>query len=481
MCRRLLTSLLVPLVLLGGLASADGADPSKVAQARKAWRYKASGKDGWFQNETGKRWTETTTDGAQLQFEEMARTAKYVELFDGSRTMWLRLYSDHAEWRQGKKSEWHRLYGGRWVQVGDLPKPAKRDYRIRLAYFVPTDRTATPDYAQKIRVLMHIVSEVYRQDFEARKIRSKGLRFETRDGQPVVHLIHGAQGAAFYNNAPKYDPHNQWKHIIPEIPASVGVPSKNLIIVFAETYDSGPAPFEWPGGVALGGRFSTEGGVGLFSAWILRPEFCATTVEQQKKWLFDTTPIKGRTALGHGRLNSPRFQFIQDGFGAVAHELGHALGLPHDRRQDHLYIMGNGFRNLRWNFTAKPDPQRRARFSDDNARILYTSRYLASDLVLSDRLAPTVQLRLAGPLTAGSTTVKVSVTASDNQGLRAILFFSPAQDSTVGGRALAGKTQTFEQTLSVRPLKAGAFRLRALVADEGGNLTNAEVEGTVGE
>jgi hypothetical protein len=474
MSRRLLAVLL----LLGCLTSANGADR---AEDRNAWLYKDSGRDGWFKKEAGKRWLETTADGGQHEFDEVARTAKYVELFDRSRTMWVRLFADHFEWRQGKKPDWYRLHDGRWVKASDLPAPAKREYRIRLAYFVPTDRKPTPDYEKKIRVVMRIVAEIYRQDFESRDIRSKGLRFEMRDGQPVVHLIKGRRTAAFYNHAPKYDPGNQWKHIIPEIPASVGVPGKNVIIVFTETYDSGPAPFEWPGGVALGGRFSTEGGVGLFSAWILRPEFCATTFERQKKLLFDTTPIKGRTALGHGRPNSPRFEFVEDGFGAVAHELGHALGLPHDNRQDHLYIMGNGFRHLRWNFTPKPDRARRARFSDDNARILYSSRYLASDLVLTDLLPPSVEVKLVGPLMPGATTVKASVTASDNVGLRAMLFFSPAQDSVVGGRALAGKTQSFEQTLTVRPLKPGPFRLEAFVTDAGGNLTRVETQATVGK
>jgi hypothetical protein len=481
MCRRLFSSLVVSLVLLGSLAPLTRADSSGGAQARNGWRYKASGKYGWFQKETGKRWTETTPDGMQFQFQEVARTAKYVDLFDRSRTMWLRLYSDHCAWRQGEKPQWNRLYDGLWVKVGDLPKPAKFDYRIRLAYFVPTDRKPTADYARKIRVLMHIVSEVYRQDFEARRIRSKGLRFESRNGQPVVHLIRGRRTAAFYNNAPNYDTQVQFDRILPEVPQSVGLPSKNVIVVFAETYDSGPAKFEWPGGIARGGRFSTEGGVGMMSAWILRPEFCATTVKRQKELLFDSTPIKGRIALGHGRPDSPRLQFIQDGFGAVAHELGHALGLPHDTRQENLYIMGNGFRNLRWNFAAKPDPARRVRFSDDNARILYTSRYLASDLVLSDLVAPTVQLRWAASLKASATTIKVSVNASDNQGLRAILFYSPVQDSVVGGRVLTGKKQAFEQVLSVRPLKPGDFRLEALVADAGGNLTRAEVKGTVGQ
>ena len=147
----------------------------------------------------------------------------------------------------------------------------------------------------------------------------------------------------------------------------------------------------------------------------------------QKQMLFDAPPIKGRIALGHGRMDSPRFEFIEDGFGAVAHELGHALGLPHDNRRDDLYLMGNGFRNLRWNFAEKPDPRKRVRFSDDNARIPYPSRYLASDLVLADRQAPTVKMRWAAP-------PKVGVAATDHAGLRAILIFSSAQDSVGGGR-----------------------------------------------
>ena len=254
----------------------------------------------------------------------------------------------------------------------------------------------------------------------------------------------------------------------------------NVVIVFAETYDPGPAKSEWAGGVALGGNHTTEGGFGLFSAWILRPEFCATTVAKQKELLFDATPIKGRTAVSGGAVDSPRFKFIQDGFGAVAHELGHALGLPHDKRQP-LNIMGQGFRKMRENFAETPDPKRRVGFSDDNARILYSSRYLASNLVLTDLVPPTLQLRWVSPLKAGDTSVKVSVTASDNQGLRAILFASEAQDSVVGGRALTGKTQTFEQTLSVRPLQAGEYHFFALAADVGGNLTRTDLKGTVGK
>lgn len=108
----------------GGLASANDLDPSKGEQARNAWLYKLSGKDGWFRRETDKSWIESTPDGRQCHFEELEATDNYVELFDRTRMMWLRLYSDRVEWRQGDNLKWYRLYSGRWVvAVKQSPKP----------------------------------------------------------------------------------------------------------------------------------------------------------------------------------------------------------------------------------------------------------------------------------------------------------------------------------------------------------------------
>jgi hypothetical protein len=78
-----LFSLVVLLLLLGCVALAASQGPSGSARARNAWLYKAaSGKNGWFKKEAGKQWLETVPNGDQHQFEEVARTAQYVEFFD---------------------------------------------------------------------------------------------------------------------------------------------------------------------------------------------------------------------------------------------------------------------------------------------------------------------------------------------------------------------------------------------------------------
>ena len=230
------------------------------------------------------------------------------------------------------------------------------------------------------------MSELYRRDFESRHIASKGLRFQSESDEPVVHLVRGRHNAAFYNRAPDYDPNNQYTQILAELPATAGVPGKNVMIAFAETYDSGPAAYEWPGGVALGSRFSTAGGFGLFSAWILRPEFCATTFERQKEMMWDKTAIRGRIALGNGRLDSPRFEFIEDGFGAVAHELGHAS----DCRTTSGKTIGTSWA-MAFATSALTSPRNQTRgvvrgFLTITRSILYTSRYLAPAPVLADRI-----------------------------------------------------------------------------------------------
>lgn len=346
---------------------------------------------------------------------------------------------------------------------------------IKLAYFVPRDRKPAANYERKIRIIMSIVAELYRQDLSAKGYKTDGLRFESKGNEPIVQLVNGDKEAAHYNNAPRYDANAQWTRLLPEIRAKVADPKQRVIVLFAETYDDGPAEHLWPGVIARGAYYNAEGGLAIFSGHLLRDEFSAAGVEALKLLMFDTAPVRGRKAWGQ-KMDSPRGAFVEDGIGAVAHELGHALGLPHDRRDDARDIMGNGFRNIRWNFAEqvkKPgQPAKRALFSEDNARLLMSSRQLAGDLRLTDAQPPKVDV--SAPIRQQGNWV-VTITASDDTGLRAIVIVDRAAGSVVAGQKLSGKTQTLRQAIPINP-KSTEAQLQIIVSDEGGHQTRTVPE-----
>ena len=360
-----------------------------------------------------------------------------------------------------------------------IPAPLKelgRKNKVHLVYFVPKDRKPTANWREKITVLMTFVNDLYVRDLTSKGYETRGLDFEFQDGKPLVHLVDGKETATDYNGDPKFDSDRQWSRIIPEVEAAFGKAADNLYVIFVETYTEGPWKFEFPGGLALGARYSSNGGVGMFSAWVLRDEFCASTVEGQLKLLADETPIEGRTALHVMRPNSPRFEFIEDGFGAVAHELGHAFGLTHDSRADHVNIMGNGFRWLRNNYIPAKAQGPRVGFVMEDARLLAWSRFIAEDADLSDTQAPVAVIEHPSKLKVGATTLYLSGTIKDDKGLAGILFFAPKLDWILGGSDLRGREVRLSQPLIVPPLKAGTFEIVVNIFDRGGNLGSAKVK-----
>jgi len=66
------------------------------------------------------------------------------------------------------------------------------------------------------------------------------------------------QAYPYYNLAPNYErdtlPH--WRRIVDDIPATVGVPQKQLFLVFTEGFGGEQAQIEWRSTVARGGRYS---------------------------------------------------------------------------------------------------------------------------------------------------------------------------------------------------------------------------------
>ena len=345
-----------------------------------------------------------------------------------------------------------------------------KKYKIKTVYLVPNDREPSGQYQEKVEVLLAFVRDVYVRDMRAKGYTTDGPDFEFEEGRLKIHLLKTDKPASHYNFQPNYS--NQPKvfdRIMPEVEAAHGPLSDNFYFVLAETYAFGPYPYEWPGNFALGGYRSARGGAGTFSSWILQDELCATTIAEQMKLLADATPIEGRTAHGHGRPNSPRFEFIEDGFGAVVHELAHAFALPHDVRRGQSDIMGHGFRRFRVNYLGAYHRQPPMCFSVDNARFLASSRFLCDDVDSSDDQPPVATISAPVKVSKDAKTIPIKVKATDDKALSAVLFYTSQGDTVRGGRAVDGTEQEFEYEVQVSELQPGELRLQTHLIDRGGN------------
>lgn len=344
---------------------------------------------------------------------------------------------------------------------------------IDMVYFVPRDREPVKRYEEKIHWIGRLMESVVKKDLTAKGYQTHGPRFRRQGEQIEVKLIRGDRTAAQYsqNFAWKDGAHGQ--AIFQEVDRKHANTKTNMTFVFCETYGAGQSRKLWPGHIALAVGKPPLGGVCVFSSWILRDEFASHDPRVLQKRFFDSSPIRGRSALGDRGQNSPRADFMEDGVGGCVHELAHMFGLTHhsgNRPQRHL--MAQGFRHLRWNVGVRDDPRRSGVFSEENAGMLMTSRFINPAVQQTDNEKPIIQ----ATVNRRGSNLSVSIDASDETSLARITVI---QIIPGGGRELIwskpiNETQ-MKRTISVvpRPVqgRAGPVTIQVIAIDSGGNFT----------
>ena len=352
-----------------------------------------------------------------------------------------------------------------------IPPPLEdlgRDYKVRLIYFVPTDREVKPGYQKKAEVLMRVVADIYRREMKANGQNTRGLDFEfDEEGRLKVHLVKGKNPAVFYTGEP-FSEDRMFESHMNEITAAI---PHRANLVFSETRgiaEALPQP-------------DIFGGFAIVSGDVFRDEITASTIEKQIGYFSDATPVR----KVEGAKQEPRKIESQVTNGVLIHELGHIFGMLHDSSKSEN-IMFYGYHKLGQMFAPNIAKERPVRFAPGHARIAAATRFLSEQFDESDSTPPVIhEFKLLRPPQAGEKTVEASLKISDSQGLGAVVCMQRGGewiDAMVADRDLKG-VKTFEQTVTLkcpRPLGSNqGVRYILNVVDVNGNLSQEMVDSHV--
>ena len=355
-----------------------------------------------------------------------------------------------------------------------IPPPLKdlgKAYKVRLVYFVPTDKEVKPNYREKADVLMRVVADVYRREMKANGQKTRGLDFEfDDDGKLKVHLVKGAHPSVFYTGQP-FDVDRLLQTQQQETWEKTGYSRNRPTLCFSEAgavAEAMPIPHIYSGFACVSGD-------------IFRDEVTANTIEEQIENFFDETPIK---KVG-GKDPVPRNRESQTSNGVLSHELGHIFGMLHDTR-DPRNIMMRGYDNLGQMYDPRTAAKRPVRFSRGHARMAGISRFFNESMNEQDTTPPEIhEFKLASPPKGGQKKMQITFNLSDDQGLGPLVVFqrgggqidAMVADFDVKGKKKYNKTVTLK---CARNLLAGQPVIYIMnVFDKNGNLSQSQTQSVV--
>ena len=192
--------------------------------------------------------------------------------------------------------------------------------KLRVVYFTPGDREPVPKYEQRLEAILEDIRAFYRSEMERQGFGPKTFALE-RDaaGKLILHVVKGKQNKTAYVESWKDRRRVIGGECLPALEKAGISPDRETVVYFCNLADwdeqtgtlRHPSPFT--------GSSTQQSGL----CWLM--DFPILDLDN----LLKKEPLVKDTQFGSVPLGKRNSMFI----GSIAHELGHAFGLPHNGRR----------------------------------------------------------------------------------------------------------------------------------------------------
>ena len=318
-------------------------------------------------------------------------------------------------------------------------------YVVRIAYIIPTNRSAQAHAIASLRNAIVKYQSWYRDQMERNGFGSKTFRYETEpDGvTPKIYTVNVTETDAYLRG-------DLWGRTISAASAA-GVPTwtaKQVWWLIPEAHLE-LADGSIVGGTALGASFGSgdDPGVAMVGSDALaryQPAFFTNDASYHNQVVSQIGSYLLKQDISFPWFEGTTFSSVaSSALGAALHEMTHGFGQPHDFRNDNNFngnLMGNGLRGFRGALNPDRYPADYARAAYGSALALNVSRYFNANSSFNDSTLPTLTITTSGTNTPVNGLLQISFIASDAGGLSVAWLI--LNGDLVGEMTLSGTSVT---------------------------------------
>jgi len=322
-------------------------------------------------------------------------------------------------------------------------------HTVRTAYVIPSNRTMQDSAIEKLRYMVLVFQNWYREQMERNGFGPKTFLFETEaDGvTPKINVVYAPKTDDYYRTDP-------WTRVS-QACESVGLPIWSSGQVWMITYEAhvmnadGSITGGFNGGASYGS--GSDGGVGMTCACTLAlvtPEDLIDDREYDGLIVPELGPYPMKYLVTSAWYDGNTISSLSSvDYGIFIHETSHGFALLSDFRNDSNFngnMMGNGFRGVRGWIHPNLYPDNEFRLEYGNALALNVNRYFNGSQTYTDNTKPTVSILTSGNVDPVNSLLEIRFTASDASGVAVALL--RLSGNTIGEMALQGTSvdETFQ-------------------------------------